>query len=485
MQELRSMSLPISLSNTSTNVLRVPVLAANICLALIDALLIALGYAVSELIYVGTILQPGQPTTTVALGVGMAAVFVTQLAFCDAYSMRSIRDFRGQFRIALRAWVLTFFVIGWIAFLTQTTASASRLSVMLFFVIGFGVLWGGRTLAALLTLRAIAAGRLVVRTAFVIAIGTPEDRTRMVEEERRAGVEVIGQADVERAEIYGSQDFDHLQQAVERAKETLTHTHFDAIHIHMHWRATYAIAQLRTMLSQTPVPAFLFADPFIDPIVRARRHDTGHNIGFELRRAPLNWFERTLKRSFDLVVATTLLMAFAPLLAFIALAILLETGRPIFFRQRRKGFGGRPFAVYKFRSMTVAEDGDIIKQAERRDPRVTRLGAILRRLSLDELPQLLNVIQGHMSLVGPRPHALAHDNHYDKEIATYAHRQHVKPGITGWAQVNGYRGETRDVLAMIGRVDHDLHYINNWSFWLDLKILAMTAMTLAFDEKAY
>ena len=165
--------------------------------------------------------------------------------------------------------------------------------------------------------------------------------------------------------------------------------------------------------------------------------------------------------------------------------ILVETGRPIFFRQNRRGFGGREFKIWKFRSMTVQENGPNVPQARRDDPRVSPLGRVLRKTSIDELPQLLNVLSGEMSIVGPRPHAIAHDNHYDQRIATYAFRQHVKPGITGWAQVNGLRGETRQLSEMAARVEHDLWYINNWSVWLDLKIIVRTALKAATDRDAY
>jgi lipopolysaccharide/colanic/teichoic acid biosynthesis glycosyltransferase len=157
----------------------------------------------------------------------------------------------------------------------------------------------------------------------------------------------------------------------------------------------------------------------------------------------------------------------------------------VIFRQRRKGFNGREFTIFKFRTMSVLEDGRVIEQARRNDPRVTRIGRILRAASIDELPQLINVLQGSMSLVGPRPHALAHDDGYTKLIAKYAFRQHVKPGLTGWAQVNGYRGETAQLELMELRVECDLWYIKNWSFWLDMKILVLTAFEVFRRRNAY
>jgi undecaprenyl-phosphate galactose phosphotransferase/putative colanic acid biosynthesis UDP-glucose lipid carrier transferase len=185
------------------------------------------------------------------------------------------------------------------------------------------------------------------------------------------------------------------------------------------------------------------------------------------------------------LVATGLLIVLIPLFAVVALLIRLESSGPVIFRQRRKGFTGREFTIFKFRTMNVLEDGSVIAQARRNDPRVTRVGRVLRATSIDELPQLLNVLLGHMSIVGPRPHALAHDDGYAKLIAKYAFRQHVKPGLTGWAQVNGFRGETAHLELMEQRVDCDLWYIKNWSFWLDLRILVLTGFELLRRRRAY
>ena len=175
----------------------------------------------------------------------------------------------------------------------------------------------------------------------------------------------------------------------------------------------------------------------------------------------------------------------SPLLLLTSIAIKLNSPGPVIFRQRRKGFNGREFAIYKFRTMNVLEDGTCIRQAKRGDDRVTRLGRGLRSTSIDELPQLINVLAGQMSLVGPRPHAIAHDDEYSNSIDNYAFRHHVKPGITGWAQIQGFRGETADLAAMHKRIQLDLWYINNWSFLLDFRILAKTGIELCRSRNAY
>ena len=191
------------------------------------------------------------------------------------------------------------------------------------------------------------------------------------------------------------------------------------------------------------------------------------------------------KRMLDIVGAGFALLLFLPLLLTIALLVRLESGGPVIFKQRRTGHMGRPFTIYKFRTMTVAEDNADVRHATRDDARVTAIGAVLRKLSLDELPQFLNVLKGDMSLVGPRPHALAHDAHYGEAIPTYADRFRAKPGLTGLAQVNGLRGEIHDLRCMRDRVAADNLYIESWSLGLDIAILAKTAVIIFRDPQAY
>jgi undecaprenyl-phosphate galactose phosphotransferase/putative colanic acid biosynthesis UDP-glucose lipid carrier transferase len=211
----------------------------------------------------------------------------------------------------------------------------------------------------------------------------------------------------------------------------------------------------------------------------------GMSAAVELQRAPLSRMELAVKRGFDLALATLGSIFFLPILVMAAIAIKLESPGPLIFKQRRRGFNGREFTIYKLRTMTVLEDGPYIRQAERNDRRITRIGGFLRRTSIDELPQLFNVLMGDMSLVGPRPHAVAHDDQYSTCIANYAFRNHVKPGLTGWAQVNGLRGETARINLMKRRVQHDIWYINNWSLWLDMWIVVRTCFVTVWEKNAY
>ena len=203
-----------------------------------------------------------------------------------------------------------------------------------------------------------------------------------------------------------------------------------------------------------------------------------------LYRRPLEGWGGVMKSIEDYVIASSLLVVLSPLLLAIAAAIKLQGKGPILFAQQRHGFNNAVFKIYKFRTMTVAEDGEKIVQAQKDDPRITPLGKILRRYSLDELPQLLNVVKGEMSLVGPRPHAMAHNHQYARTIENYSGRHKVKPGITGWAQVNGFRGETSENEMMEQRVRYDLSYVDNWSLWFDFKILILTIKAVAFPKNA-
>ena len=185
-----------------------------------------------------------------------------------------------------------------------------------------------------------------------------------------------------------------------------------------------------------------------------------------------------VKRVVDSVIAGLGLIVLLPLFAVVSIAIKLESAGPIFFRQRRYGRNSEIFRIFKFRSMAVTEDGDKIQQARRGDARITRVGRIIRATSIDELPQLINVLLGHMSIVGPRPHALAHDDEFEQKLDLFSRRRRVLPGITGWAQVHGLRGETRTLEDIRLRMEYDLYYVDNWSVWLDFEIMVRTVMTV-------
>lgn len=240
------------------------------------------------------------------------------------------------------------------------------------------------------------------------------------------------------------------------------------------------IADLRVL----PFPIMFVPVGAASELLRHPTRSLGSALCVELQRGPLTAVECAGKRVIDLIVAGLALIVFAPLLAAAAVAIKLDSSGPIFFRQQRCGFNGRIFSIRKFRTMHVLEDGPVIVQARPLDQRVTPVGKWLRRTSFDELPQLLNVLDGSMSLVGPRPHAVAHDGQFDKLVRNYAFRRRVKPGLTGWAQVHGCRGPTSTPAMIEGRVQYDLWYIDNWSLRLDLAILMRTPLEVLRGRNA-
>jgi Undecaprenyl-phosphate glucose phosphotransferase len=239
------------------------------------------------------------------------------------------------------------------------------------------------------------------------------------------------------------------------------------------------LAQIARRLEQLPVSLHVCTHLSTDVIGEAPTHQVS-NIGpvglLDIKTKPLSDWAPHLKAAEDYILGAVLLLLALPVMALVALAVRLDSPGPALFRQRRHGLNRRVIEVLKFRTMHVLEDGTEIRQARHGDPRITRIGNFLRATSLDELPQLFNVLRGEMSLVGPRPHALVHDDHYGELVERYANRHQVKPGMTGWAQVKGHRGPTETNDKMQSRVEHDLEYIDSWTLWLDLKILAMTAM---------
>jgi putative colanic acid biosynthesis UDP-glucose lipid carrier transferase len=245
------------------------------------------------------------------------------------------------------------------------------------------------------------------------------------------------------------------------------------------------IEELIKELRDTTASVYFVPNIFAFDLVQARCVEIDGMPAFSICDSPLQGMSGFWKRVFDVALASITLLLIWPALLAVALAIKLSSPGPVLFKQRRYGLNGEEILIYKFRSMNVCEDGCEVLQATQRDCRVTRLGAFLRRTSFDELPQILNVLQGKMSFVGPRPHAVAHNETYRKLINGYMIRHKVRPGITGWAQVNGLRGETSTVDKMRQRVTYDLDYLKNWSLWLDVKIIAKTALIVVNDRNAY
>lgn len=259
----------------------------------------------------------------------------------------------------------------------------------------------------------------------------------------------------------------------------------DRIYITFPMRAEDRIRGVLSKLADSTASVYIVPDFFVFQLLHSRWTDIGGLPAVSVFENPLYGVDGLSKRLFDFCAAILLLIALSPLLVAVAVAIKLTSRGPVFFRQRRYGLDGNEILVWKFRSMTVCEDGGTVTQATKKDARVTKLGAILRRTSIDELPQLFNVIGGSMSLVGPRPHAAAHNEQYRQMIEGYMLRHKIKPGITGLAQVRGWRGETDTLEKMQRRVECDHEYIREWSLWLDIRILFRTIFVVLKRENAY
>jgi putative colanic acid biosynthesis UDP-glucose lipid carrier transferase len=345
---------------------------------------------------------------------------------------------------------------------------------------------GVRLIARHILSRLTAAGHFDARVA-VYGSGRIAERLQQYLADPRHAVRLVGVYDDRRATAERAWPERHGKTASSVAvagsiEDLIRHGRlgqFDRIVIALPPSADRRTADIARRLEQLPVSLHVVTHIASDLVDQGPAHAVSHigPIGLlDVKTKPLSDWGGYVKTVEDYVIASLALVALAPVMALIALAIRLESSGPVLFRQRRHGLNRRVIQVLKFRTMTVMEDDAKVTQATADDVRVTRVGRFLRSTSLDELPQLWNVLRGEMSLIGPRPHALVHDDHFGELLEGYANRHQVKPGMTGWAQVNGFRGPTDTPEKMRGRVDHDLWYIDHWSLWLDLRILALTVL---------
>jgi Undecaprenyl-phosphate glucose phosphotransferase len=419
-----------------------------------------------------------------AVGALAALNVTTTLAAVGGYKFQTLVTLKRQTLDVTLVWVGVFFALLGIAFTLKIGEALSRGATLGFFVIGLLFLSVWRVLVAHLLASTLANGTFAKRKTMLVADQTLISTSKVLGEIARYGYVPRVVFEINPEEYTATTSSANLPERLTSAIRVARQEAVDNILLLIRWEHSYCIESILLALSVLPIPVYLIPD---EGIIRylSRTHCIGPVWTAELKRAPLSKFEQLLKRTIDLIAAGLGLFLLSPLLMFVALSIKLDSNGPVLFTQWRSGFNGRLFRIFKFRTMSVLEDGPVIRQAARNDPRFTRLGRWLRRTNIDELPQLLNVLRGEMSLVGPRPHAAAHDCEYERQIAAYAFRYQLKPGITGWAQLNGYRGETRTLDLMSRRVEYDLWYIKNWSFWLDLKILLGTVVGEIWRPRGY
>ena len=449
----------------------------------LDYILILTACIAAGVGYHALILGESLPALMQYVGAGniVAALFVLGTASQGNYHPSKIVSARLQVRSVILCWALALLSLAFFLFLAKSGPDFSRGTIIVFGVLGLALLLALHVSISTALKEALARGVLAGDRAITIG-----DRDAAKGLSQADILWKSGAREIRRYLLPPMAAQDHAEglSLVEEAIHFSRSNSVDCVLLALQWSDERRRNLICERLQALPIPVLLLPDQHVESIF-AQGQKLGREFTIEIQRAPLSSGELALKRALDVILASGLLFVLAPLLALVGLLVRLETRGPIIFRQRRKGFNGREFTIFKFRTMNVLENGSVIEQARKNDIRVTRVGRILRATSIDELPQLINVLRGHMSLVGPRPHAIAHDDGYTKLIANYAFRQHVKPGLTGWAQVNGFRGETAQLELMEQRVDCDLWYIKNWSFWLDLRIVALTGFELLRRRNAY
>ena len=398
----------------------------------------------------------------------------------DEYGIESLLEGRRSPGRLFLVWNLAFVGIAVIGFLTKSTQLFSRAWLVLFYISGFAT--------AIMLNAALNRGmsRLIargwVRRRKLMIVATDRDIARMEREiESAAGFFVVARV----ALPHVAHDATEIDSALQAAVGNARALGIEDVIISDSLSGPDFLERSVNAFSVLPVAIHLSAGGLLGRFKDARIARFGQAAALSLTRAPLSQFEATTKRWFDVLVSAIALILLSPLFVAVAVLIKFDSRGPVFFRQRRRGYNLAEFQIWKFRTMTTLDDGDTVQQATENDQRVTGIGRLLRRTSLDELPQLLNVLRGEMSLVGPRPHAVAHDRFFEKRIADYPRRLNVKPGITGWAQVNGFRGATDTDEAMRRRVDHDLYYIDNCSVGFDLYIILLTLISPKASRNAF
>jgi putative colanic acid biosynthesis UDP-glucose lipid carrier transferase len=437
--------------------------------ALADFLAILASGVLARLVYVAAGVAAG---SHIRLGLLVSVLFTFMSAMRDEYAITKYLTFEHQVRRSVLPWFMAVVGALVISLSAKPLAGSTTLALMTFFLGGFCTLNLTR-LCVTYGIRARArSGRLAVRRIFLLGYEEELHAFTKGHEPWLFGIHVIA-ASVLRGPVSLQEDL-ALALASARILEP------DDVFILVPWSEKKVIDAAIQALLRIPASIHLGSERVLDRFTDVRVSKIGRVSSLNLVRDPLSPSEVIAKRLLDILLATFALILLAPLFVIVAIAIKLDSPAPIVFRQRRYGFNQQPFRMFKLRSMHTLEDDSKLTPVCPNDVRVTVFGNFMRRHNIDELPQLLNVLRGEMSLVGPRPHALAIDQKFEQRIALYARRHNVKPGITGWAQINGFRGAMNEE-RMRARVEHDLYYIDHWSMWLDIEILWLTLTS----KKAY
>ncbi|MBR1271794.1 undecaprenyl-phosphate glucose phosphotransferase [Bradyrhizobium sp. AUGA SZCCT0222] len=442
-----------------------------------DFLLILVSYLVAGVVYRQFMGTPADQEVPIGAGLIVGVAFVAIAFFQRVYDSHRLFNGMWQARKVVFVWMMSLAILALIAFLLKSTTSLSRGTTIVFAITGLVSLGAHRAAWRIGLASSLAKGHLIDRRVVLLSLKSLDFTSNRFKDLRKNGFDVV-----RHFVLNATQDDAALDAEILNIIRQSRTTNAEEFLLAIDWNELPMLQKLSQRLRQVPQPIRLLPDfPIADLVSRPFMPVSG-TMAIEIQRPPLSIFERAQKRCLDIGLASIALLMLAPLLIISAVLIKLDSEGSIIFRQSRRGFNGKPFEIWKFRSMSVAENGHTVTQATKQDRRVTRVGRFLRKTSIDELPQLWNVLRGEMSLVGPRPHALAHDNYYDQVISNYVYRHHMKPGLTGWAQVNGFRGETPTIDLMEKRVEYDVWYVSNWSIWLDMRIIIRTAMVMMYQD---
>ena len=414
-----------------------------------------------------------------------ASIFTISNLFRREYRLPNFFSFKLHGRRTVQLWNVTLICLLMLAFLAQISVEYSRGWIVLFYVTTLGTLIVWRYVIVRVSTMARAAGLISAQRIFLIGTGADIGAFINRYEPWTIGINIVGCRFLTPVMATASAEARHenLERDLAAAVASVRSLAPDAVFVLLPWSATAMIERCAETFLALPVEIHLGPEQVLHKFDEVKLSTLGPVASLQITRRPLSRFEIMQKRIFDLAVAAAALIVATPLLLVVAVVIRIDSRGAIFFAQRRYGFNQRPFRIIKFRTMHSVDDGS--RQATRGDPRVTRVGSFLRRWNIDEIPQLFNVLTGDMSLVGPRPHPLPLDHEYQRRISLYARRHNVKPGITGWAQIHGCRGETDTDEKMRTRIEYDLAYIDNWSMWLDLRIIVRTLLSRAAYHNAY
>ncbi len=388
-------------------------------------------------------------------------------------------------RSVLISWIFLAGILLFLGYATKSSDEFSRRVIFTWLLITPPLILLGNAFAKGLISKFFRLKKNTRSVALVAVNGASRKLAAVINSNPRLGMSLKGYFDdrvVNRLDsVSGEQRLGSLDDLV---SGVVSHK-IDVIYIALPMVQQQRIMRLLHNLRDTTASVYFVPDIFFFDLIQARMGEISGIPVVSVCETPFHGINSVFKRLFDMVFSSAVLILLLPFMLLLAVGVKLSSPGPVLFRQRRYGLDGGEIMVYKFRSMTVCEDGGKIDQATRHDKRITPFGAFLRRTSLDELPQFINVLQGRMSVVGPRPHAVAHNEMYRKLINGYMLRHKVKPGITGWAQVNGLRGETESLEKMQERIDYDLDYLRHWSADLDMKIIFKTVLLVLKDRNAY